>query len=522
MKQKPMLGRSSWTSLSTRVALCGALLLATSCRTSSEDIQRWANTQQGPRKLVSVLTHAKYPPTLRVEAALTLIGMKPRGGRRVGIDQALEALAVVPAEERELLLSALVPGLVSALDRAQPGGGENDPSLPYKDAAYYLISPGEAQLVKSDAQKQAIKDALVRWAMADFNSRLDAQSQKVSMQQMLRDLGAPSVVGLPELIAPNNPTNGRIAQLVSELGDQATKVRASQKLVEVAAFVTSPQWVETRRAQVVEANKVSGFAVEDARLNEQMLRFQEEEEFRLFDSMRQVKQSPAINYLLQFAADPTRIEKQRAGALAALERGLDAENPSDKARVLAIISADTPELVRGTAFRRLGELPREKVAADLYALFSHSDWRVRWGAASLLLEMSTTDQVPEFMDHLNKVEHQSLTEPLSYGRQLSGMKGTRTPAELANSYSSSSTGVPALLTALGYYYALGTAEDMKRLDSLAKDRHKVPGCAENAKDCEWQCGEKQVETVGDVVQHCVKPAIVARQTDATPPPAAAP
>jgi hypothetical protein len=55
---------------------------AVGCRTTTEDVHRWANTQNGPRKLIAVLTHAKYPLDVRLEAALTLVRMKPRGGRR--------------------------------------------------------------------------------------------------------------------------------------------------------------------------------------------------------------------------------------------------------------------------------------------------------------------------------------------------------------------------------------------------------------------------------------------------------
>jgi hypothetical protein len=511
-------GRGSRTSLRARLALCAVLLVAAGCRTSSEDIQRWGNTQQGPRKLVSVLTHPKYPASLRVEAAITLIGMKPRNGRTVGIEQAMEALTVVPDDEREQLLSTLVPGIISALDRAPAGQGDRDASLPFKDAAYYLIAPGEVPIVKTEAQRQALKDALVRWAMTDFAGRLDAQGQKVSMQQMLRDLGPTSVVGLPELLAPNNTNNGRIVQLVAELGEPPTKTQASQKLVAVAAFVTAPEWLGARRAQVQEANKISGLVVEEERLKVQLALFQEEELFRLFESMRQLKQRPATEYLLQFAANPANAEKQRAGALAALEHTLSPENAADKAAVLNLIAAaGTPDLVRATAFRRLAEFPRDKIAADLYGLFQSNEWSVRWGAACLLLEMSTTEQLPEFMDHLNKVEHQSLTEPLSYGRMLSGMKGERKPADLADSYSSSSTDVPALLTALGYYYVFGTPDDLTKLSRLGKDRRKVPGCAENAKDCEWTCGDQAVKTVGDMLQHCVKPAILSRQAPAPTP-----
>ncbi|PKN48777.1 MAG: hypothetical protein CVU63_04025, partial [Deltaproteobacteria bacterium HGW-Deltaproteobacteria-20] len=68
-------------------ALAIAMMTAASssgCRVDQDDIQRWETTERGPAKLVAVITHDKYEPALRVEAALALVRMRPRGGRRVG------------------------------------------------------------------------------------------------------------------------------------------------------------------------------------------------------------------------------------------------------------------------------------------------------------------------------------------------------------------------------------------------------------------------------------------------------
>jgi hypothetical protein len=50
----------------------------------------------------------------------------------------------------------------------------------------------------------------------------------------------------------------------------------------------------------------------------------------------------------------------------------------------------------------------------------------------------------------------------------------------------------------------------------------VPGCAKDADGCEWQCeiaanGEqvvKPVQSIGDFVEYCVKPAMLQRSTAA--------
>ena len=140
-------------------ALVISALSTSGCRTDGDDIERWTNTTQGPKKLVAVLTHDKYPLELRVEAAMALVKMKPRGGRRVGIlgtdDQiglvgALEALQ--PAE-REKIVDAMVPLLEEEMKRPPPKAQAGqptppDPSFPYKDAAFALLTHSDGSLVQ--------------------------------------------------------------------------------------------------------------------------------------------------------------------------------------------------------------------------------------------------------------------------------------------------------------------------------------------------------------------------------------
>ena len=66
--------------------LAAACAAAVGCRTSESDIQRWGETLNGPKKLEAVMRSDKYPLDWRTEAALTLIRMKPRNGRRIGIE----------------------------------------------------------------------------------------------------------------------------------------------------------------------------------------------------------------------------------------------------------------------------------------------------------------------------------------------------------------------------------------------------------------------------------------------------
>ena len=67
------------------LATAGVGLATSGCRVNENDIHRWETTAHGPDKLRAVLFHDKYDNSLRVEAATSLIRMKPRQGRREGI-----------------------------------------------------------------------------------------------------------------------------------------------------------------------------------------------------------------------------------------------------------------------------------------------------------------------------------------------------------------------------------------------------------------------------------------------------
>jgi hypothetical protein len=67
------------------IAISSLLCALVGCRVTTDEIQGWARKASGPRKLVAVLQHDKYAPDLRVDAALTLVTMKPRAGRNIGL-----------------------------------------------------------------------------------------------------------------------------------------------------------------------------------------------------------------------------------------------------------------------------------------------------------------------------------------------------------------------------------------------------------------------------------------------------
>lgn len=507
-------------------ALAASLVGAGACRTGVEDVHRWATTAQGPRKIVAVMTHDKYPDPLRVEAAMTLVRMKPRSGRRVGIDELVAGLGGMPAPSRAKIVNGMLPLLEEEIQKPpppEPPAGtprEPDTTFPYKDAAFALLtSEGEA-LVAGEPERDRLKSALRAWVMADFSARMDDPSQAYGMGQVLEALGADGVRRLPQLITPDAKKIGSIAQLIADLGDAPTRLEASQQLVSVAREVSSSAWLARKASLLKQANAASGYEVEGPRFDAQLAQYQEEELLRMFSSLKQVGQAPAVDYLLGFASDEGNGEKQREAALAALEGHLDPKNGDQVARLLALISADDmPDSVRDQAFRRVGELPREQVVDALYALFTRKNWKVRWVAAELVLRKSNASHLAEFMRELGGVREMAITEVIRYGKLLGALPGTPPVRDAIGSFAAAGHPAPARLSALGFYLDRGTSGELAALEPLVRDMTRVPACARGTDGCEWHCeiasegGQvmKSISTLGDFVQYCVKPAILERE-----------
>lgn len=509
-------------------AVIVAALALAGCRTSKEDVQRWANTAQGPRKLVAVLTHDKYPIELRVEAALTLITMKPRSGRRIGIqggdDQVglITALSQMPPAQRTAVVSRLVPELESRIKAPPPvqtpGQPVPDPSVPHKDAAFALLTHDSGSLVDAQ-QQQRLRGALASWASTNFAERLDDSTQLYGVEQLMRELKAEGVRPLPNLIAPGAAKIERLAELIADFGDPPTKLAASEKLTILARDVNSDAWLQQKAPALEATNKASKLSPTPEQFKQQLIRYQEEELLRIFGSMKRVGGKPSVDFLLKFAQDKNQNEKRRASAMAALQGNLDRHNPAHAEVPLALAGGtDTPDQLRDVALQRVGEFPRQMIVEKLYGLFRHDNWKVRWVAAELVLKTSETSELPTFFAKLGQADGFSITEPLRYGALIANMKGTPPPREVVDRYIGGNHPVAVRMSALGYYYEVGTKADLAKVEPHANDRAKAPACKPDAKECEWKCEvasggsreTKDIGTLGDFVSYCVKPAMEAR------------
>jgi hypothetical protein len=453
--------------------------------------------------------------------------MKPRNGRRIGIEGGEEpeqvgviaVLTSVPKEVRAKLVAQLIPRLEANIreSNASKATTHQDDSYPYKDTIFALLTHDNGSLLSTEEDRQHLREILANWIAEDFPTRIDEPTQIYSIDQVLANLRAMGVKPLANLIAPNAPKLDRLVQFIADLGDEETKLRASKKLVDVAEYVAAPKWREERAPAVRKANQDSKLNPTPKQFEEQLAQYQEEELIRLFGSMKKVGGKPIVNYLIAFATQKSTPEKLRAAALAALENNLDKNDKAHADAMIALASAnDIPDSVRDLSLRRIGEMPRKNVINRLFGLFDHPNWKVRWLAAELVLKMSDSTQLPEFMTQLGQVKQMALAEPLRYGELLGELKGPQKPSQFVPPYAEPRNRVPVRLTALSWYFHNATAKDIPFLRTWEHDKAAVPKCPPDAKDCEWRCESStpdgkseahEIGKVGEFILYCVIPEI---------------
>jgi hypothetical protein len=496
----------------TRAAVSLGLIFATSttfvgCRITEDDIHRWEVKQHGPEKLEAVLFYPKYDDALRVEAALSLIRMKPRGytdpfdgeSNGDGIEGMVKTLARIPAEKRTAIVGSLVPAIITELKKPPPvqQGDQKpppDPSFAFKDAAYAMLTYDKTSLI-SDDLRASLSQALVDWAMADFETRLENRTQKYGMDQLVRHIGSDAVAGLPKLMTRDARNLDKMASLVAELGAPATKEEASKQLAGIAAFIISDEWIKVKTPILQEANKQGKIQFDpdpkkaDLQFKNQLESYQDEDLIRVLGSMKKVGGRASIDWELTFAADAKQKKERRQAALAALEGKLDVKaHPEDVDRIMAIVKVpDAPGEVLDQAFRRISELPREKVLEKLYGLFATDKWKIRRLAAVVTLKMLNVKDLDTFMSKLPEKDNGkgfAMAEAITDSANMKDLKEGNV-LDVIKKYSAA--GTPAQrTTALSYYYSYGEKADIEKLAPFEADKSPAPSC-DTDEECKWIC-----------------------------------
>ena len=496
------------------------------CAVTDGDVRRWETTERGPDKLAAVVKYTKYKPELRVAAAEALIRMKARSGKRIGIDNLLATLAELSDGERAVVVTGLVQKLVEAMTAERParnadGTWPPDPSVPYKDAAFGLLSHEPSLVGDEEGAKQKLMSALATWVQTDFENRVDIASQLYGIEQIARFVGPEAVRNLPSLLDDRSTKLDRIATLVADIGVAETKAKASKKLVELTSRVDSSEWLEkTGKADVKRANEKSGYKADASAFNKQVEMYRDQELEKLFSAMKKVGGHDAASFAIGFAADKNKPANRRRAALASLEgHGSDLKGP-DADKIFEIAKDDsTPDDVRDLSFARLGELPKKEVEKKLYSLFENKRWKIRWVSAQVLLRSLDSAQIPEFLSHLpaSAATPMGMGEAFTYGDLLRKIepKGAKAekPMDVLKRHLATG-GMGSRLAALGAFYE-GKKSDKALLEPFQGDKMPVSKCAE-ADECGWVCDypagdpkaeSKAVGTIGDFVTFCVLPSM---------------
>jgi hypothetical protein len=508
---------------------------AAGCAVSESDVHRWETTEGGPEKLYAIVTHDKYSWSMREEGALSLVRMRPRNGKRVGLeylaigyDTALGrvqgALSVLSDEARKRIVDDITPKLVEAIGQPPPPKAaegqvlQPDPSIPYKDAAFALLSH-EPPLATDEKTKADLIAALSQWVQTDFESRIENSSQQFGVEQIMRFIGTSSVKTLPGVINESSTKVDRACALIADIGDDDTKRRAAESLVALGQKIDSSAWLDKQRALVLEANEKQKTTASPQQVAAQLQQYQEQELEKVFTDLKRVGGRPAVDYCLSFAHDKSKSEKMRTDALAALENRVDKNVPNDVNLIFEIVKDDSnPDKVRGVAMARLGELPKEMIVPKLYSLFDKK-WRVRLDAARFIIKTMTTKDIPDFLRHLpaNEKSKMGLSEPISYGNLILAMdpQGGPKPRAVLNGFLQSNM-LGAQLSAIGSYYG-GKKADAAGLAAVEADKSLIPKCAPED-ECGWQCDvakapgsqekeTKTIGTVGEFVKWCIEPSL---------------
>lgn len=477
---------------SSLLALVGALAVLAGCKVTSEDVQYWKGTVKGPRKIVAVLQASRYPLELRTEAALALVEMERRDVNGVAqLQQAVQAIQAQNPDESQQLVDGMIPRLrelMTGADNAQEHDTDQGPSelsIRAKDAAYLLIP------FCSDAHRGDLIDAVVGWYVVDFGQR--ALSGNYSAEQVVGSLGARAASILVDALSAQRAKEAtvKIAQMIGQQGDDATKARAAERLVAIEREMEGDEFFEWLKGKVreqiqqrsgsqeVNENRVLGVATlnREKFINEgalpamKFLAGQESVRARLLEIAQTAPAQGAGRAVVAM------INARRVNALKALEgNSTEAQLPA----FLAIALDDNnPNDVRDYAFDRIGDIRSASAIPRLWPLVQNADndtnkKRLRWRGGELVLAIGGNGIVAEFLTKLpgdREVQYEP-EELEGYATRMSQM--TEPPLRLMRRQLRSSHWY-ARIIALRFLQRRGTEADKRSMRRLLRDNDATVG-----------------------------------------------
>ena len=378
--------------------LLGFAAFGGACRVEQADVDTWKGTVKGPGKMVAVLLADKYELPLRSYAALSLVDMERRDVD--GVSELVSALQGLDASTRDQIVDGLVPGLLKLLDKKEPSDANTQGPPPRqiraKDAAVTLIQSASP----SPDSRKALTEGVMRWYVADFDGR--SLAGNYSAEQVVRLLGASAATTLVDALSAELPQQAliKLAELIGQLGDAATKQRAADKLIAIEAEMQGEPFLAWLRKQITEqlGKDAADAARVDkaARLNRD--RFIDD---GVIPAMKFLADQPAVTARLLAIAgnkDPALVDR-RTRALQALEGKVREEHLA--ALMALALDPASPPPVQDYAFDRVADTRSPKVIPQLWQLVQDGgNQRRRWRAGELVLTLGGDSVLAEFFSKL--------------------------------------------------------------------------------------------------------------------------
>ncbi len=461
-----------------------ALLLfaavASACAVTDADIEAWQTTMRGPGKIVAVLSADKYADALRIRAGLALVEMERPDVD--GISELQGALRNLPDETRTRLVDGMAPGFIDLMQGRGAAAGAAAPSVAgaeaappaiqvrAKDAAFVVLQYAGAE------QRAVLTDAIIGWFIEDFNGR--SLAGNFSAEQVIRHIGTPAANHLVEAMNAHLPQQAltKICELISQLGDDATKARAGARIVEIETEMEGPDfgaWLGDRLRQQAQASDPPRTLTD-----EQLARgvAYNREQFIVtgaLPAMHHLADQPVVAArLLAIAQQPSSaedMETRRVTALQALEGHV---LPTQTTALLALgLDATQPARVRDYAFDRIADTRDRGVIPQLWPVATQSSasapdaWRSRWRVGTLLLSLGGPEIAAEWLTRLPRGagEAYAREELHGYAERLAQMRPA--PAELMRARLSSPLWFEQAL-ALYYFERVGVEADLAAIQPL--------------------------------------------------------
>jgi hypothetical protein len=493
MQRARTVDRARVSSAGLALALCLGLA---GCKVAAEDIEYWKGTVKGPGKITAVMLAGKYPIELRTQAALALIDMERTD--RDGTAELQQALGRLEEEERNQLIEGMVPGLEELMKKSDKADGSATPrQIRAKDAAFLLITHAPPQV------KSKLTLDVVDWYMEDFNGR--SLAGNYSAEQVIRALGSPAAKVLVKGLKAQMPQQAlvKMAQLIGQLYDPATKKEAGARIVAIEREMEGKEFLAWVKQNVVTQATRSGMKLTAAQLdNATNMNRDDFINNGALPAMKWLADDPGVKArLLELAAIKGKNEAgemRRVAALAALEGKVSS---SDLTTVMGLaLDSQNPASVRDAAFDRVGDIKSPMALPQLWPLVSSNDnARQRWRAGEMVLAIGGPAVVSEFFNKLPSSGEYSQEELEGYATRMGQM--TPLPSAVVREQLSGS-GWYNRVIAIRFFERKGGAGDVAKLKELSQDKTATKGPR-------WG----KTKTVGDVAEEA---ALAAKQRLAEP------